>query len=177
MQWLLPNGRGWAVARRWRRGIPAHVLAACVACSHVHCSPAFWPVSRCRCLVSQQPLFSNRRQGNKSFAHTHNGVLSLPPVDPSPAVAMANKLTTIKRFSAGGSCHEKGEIYEPVRSVYCRPKNYSVHKLLNAKSFDFNYAENFYCQTCGCRTRTFAAFSSFRCSCLWPKILSSRRAN
>lgn len=26
-----------------------------------------------------------------------------------------------------------------------RPENYSAHKLLNAKSFDFNYVENFYC--------------------------------
>lgn len=60
-------------------------------------------------------------------------------------------------FSAAqGAMGAMVEIYERD----CRPKNYSVHKLLNAKSFDFNYAENFYCQTCGCgcRTRTFPAF-------------------
>lgn len=137
---------------------PAHVLAACVACSHVHSAV------RCRCLVSQQPLFSNRRQGNKSFAHTQLPhpfacPLVLPAPTTAPPVAVASKLTTIKRFSARAVQGRKftSDHVAMARTVYCRPKNYSVHKLLNAKSFDFNYAENFYCQTCGCRTRTFAA--------------------
>lgn len=139
------------------KGYPArtHVLAACVACSHVH----FGPVShRFRCLVSRQrhPLFSNRRQGNKSFAHTVD-THTHTPIGPLSR-CHGQQINDHKAiFSAAqGAMGAMVEIYERD----CRPKNYSVHKLLNAKSFDFNYAENFYCQTCGCgcRTRTFPAF-------------------
>jgi len=114
-------------------------------------------------LSGQSAAFVFKQAPRKQIICTHSGVLApcppIPPLQPCP-VAMANKLTTIKRFPAGGHRGAGGNL-RGSSTVYCRPKNYSGHKLLNAKSFDFNYAENFYCQTCGCRTRTFAAFSSF----------------
>lgn len=135
-----------------------------------HCCLPFPPLpatpARCSSALSgQQLLFSNGRQGNKSFAHSpHFQSPLLPACLPLPPLLAHNKLTAIKRFcqhaagmgqnlrADGGSDGDGGGVAR-CSSCLHRPENYSAHKLLNAKSFDFNYVENFYCPRRGLRMR------------------------
>lgn len=125
-------------------------------------------------LSGQQLLFSNGRQGNKSFAHSPH--FQPPLLLPLPPLLTHNKLTAIKRF-----CQHAAGMGQNLRadggggvarcsSCLHRPENYSAHKLLNAKSFDFNYVENFYCPRRGLRMRKRRTFAQLLrlpgCVCL-----------
>lgn len=115
------------------------------------------PLPGCSALSGQQLLFSNGRQGNKSFAHSPH--FQSPPLLTLPPLLTHNKLTAIKRFcqhAAGMGRNlraDGGGGVARCSSCLHRPENYSAHKLLNAKSFDFNYVENFYCPRRGLRMR------------------------
>lgn len=122
--------------------------------------------ARLQCVV-WSAAFVFKRASRKQIICTQPPLPVPPPLLPLPPLLTHNKLTAIKRFcqhaaGMGQNLRADGDGGGGVaRCSSClhRPENYSAHKLLNAKSFDFNYVEHFYCPRRGLRMRKRRTFA------------------
>lgn len=131
------------------------------------------PLLVVRCLVSSFCF----QTGVKETNHLHTAPTSSPPSFPTPPFTpLSQQINGHKAFlparrwdGAKFTSRRRGGVAR-CSSCLHRPENYSAHKLLNAKSFDFNYVENFYCPRRGLRMRKRRTFAQLLrlpgCVCL-----------